>query len=146
MNYKNLAISYYCLNIFDFPKQQRSCPEGAERVDYLVSPSLKRKNLKMQKTQQMFHIKHCNRLPSAPTLHHREARAAEHQLKANRNTGNKFLVSTYYKIMCNQEVSCFSRAKQRQRNVQKSVLHVQICFFANQCRRCKFVFFADQIY
>ena len=35
------------LNIFDFPKQQRSCPEGAERVDYLVSPSLKRKNLKM---------------------------------------------------------------------------------------------------
>ena len=37
--------------------------------------------------------------------------------------------------MCNQEVSRFSRekghcshAKQRQRNVQKSVLHMQICF------------------
>ena len=29
------------------------------------------------------------------------------------------------------EVSCCSRAKQRQRNVQKSVLHVQSCFFAN---------------
>ena len=29
------------------------------------------------------------------------------------------------------EVSVFSRAKQRQRNVQKSVLHVQSCFFAN---------------
>ena len=29
------------------------------------------------------------------------------------------------------EVSRYSRAKQRQRNVQKSVLHVQSCFFAN---------------
>ena len=29
------------------------------------------------------------------------------------------------------EVLVFSRAKQRQRNVQKSVLHVQSCFFAN---------------
>ena len=29
------------------------------------------------------------------------------------------------------EVSRYSRAKQRQRNVQKSVLHVQNCFFAN---------------
>ena len=29
------------------------------------------------------------------------------------------------------EVSLCSRAKQRQRNVQKSVLHVQSCFFAN---------------
>ena len=30
-----------------------------------------------------------------------------------------------------KEVSRFSRAKQRQGNVQKSVLHVQSCFFAN---------------
>ena len=29
------------------------------------------------------------------------------------------------------EVSRCSRAKQRQRNVQKNVLHVQSCFFAN---------------
>ena len=29
------------------------------------------------------------------------------------------------------EVSACSRAKQRQRNVQESVLHVQSCFFAN---------------
>ena len=29
------------------------------------------------------------------------------------------------------EVSHCNRAKQRQRNVQKSVLHVQSCFFAN---------------
>ena len=29
------------------------------------------------------------------------------------------------------EVLVFNRAKQRQRNVQKSVLHVQSCFFAN---------------
>ena len=32
---------------------------------------------------------------------------------------------------CDQEVSRCSRAKQRQRNVQKSVLHVQSCFSAN---------------
>ena len=30
-----------------------------------------------------------------------------------------------------KEVLRFSRAKQRQRNVQKSALHVQSCFFAN---------------
>ena len=30
-----------------------------------------------------------------------------------------------------KEVSRFSRAKQLQGNVQKSVLHVQSCFFAN---------------
>ena len=30
-----------------------------------------------------------------------------------------------------KEVSRFRRAKQRQGNVQKSVLHVQSCFFAN---------------
>ena len=29
------------------------------------------------------------------------------------------------------EISRCSRAKQRQRNVQESVLHVQSCFFAN---------------
>ena len=29
------------------------------------------------------------------------------------------------------EVSRYSRAKQRQRNGQKSVLHVESCFFAN---------------
>ena len=30
-----------------------------------------------------------------------------------------------------KEVSHFSRAKQRRENVQKIVLHVQSCFFAN---------------
>ena len=46
--------------------------------------------------------------------------------KMNKNTYDHFLHKT-----CNQEVSCFSRAKQRQRTAQKSVLHVQSCFFAN---------------
>ena len=32
---------------------------------------------------------------------------------------------------CNFEVSRRSHAKQQQRNVQKSVLHKQSCFFAN---------------
>ena len=40
----------------------------------------------------------------------------------------KFLV-IFEKMMCNKEVSRFSRAKQPQRNVQKSVLHVQFFFF-----------------
>ena len=34
------------------------------------------------------------------------------------------------------EVSRCSRAKQRQRNVQKSVLQVQSCFFANKTYCC----------
>ena len=40
------------------------------------------------------------------------------------------------------EVSRCSRAKQRQRNVQKSVLHVQSCFFANQTYCCFFTVLA----
>ena len=36
INYKNLASSHYCLNLF--PKQQRPCPDGTERLDYLISP------------------------------------------------------------------------------------------------------------
>ena len=47
---------------------------------------------------------------------------------------NKTDVRHFLQKTCNKEVSevshC-SRAKQRQRNVQKSVLHVQSCFFAN---------------
>ena len=35
INYENLASSHYCLNLFS--KQQRSSPEGTERLDYLVS-------------------------------------------------------------------------------------------------------------
>ena len=36
------------------------------------------------------------------------------------------------------EVSLCSHAKQRQRNVQKTVLHVQSCFFANQTYCCPY--------
>ena len=35
------------------------------------------------------------------------------------------------------EVSRCSCAKQRQRNLQKSVLHVQSCVFANRFGRCR---------
>ena len=49
--------------------------------------------------------------------------------KVNENTYNissrKRVIKTFL------EVSRCSRAKQRQRNVQKSVLQVQRCFFAN---------------
>ena len=53
--------------------------------------------------------------------------------KANRSTSNKIfgdhIRQFLKKMMCNKEVSRFSRAKQPQRNVQNSVLHVQICIF-----------------
>ena len=35
-----------------------------------------------------------------------------------------------------KEVSRFSRTRQRKENVQKSVLHVQSCFFASQIYCC----------
>ena len=41
---------------------------------------------------------------------------------------NTYEISSIKKFL---EVSRCSRPKQRQRNVQKSVLHVQSCFFAN---------------
>ena len=45
--------------------------------------------------------------------------------KVNKNT---YDIASIKKFL---EISRCSRAKQRQRNVQKSVLHVQSCFFAN---------------
>ena len=49
--------------------------------------------------------------------------------KVNRNTYNISSIKRVTRKFL--EVSRCSRAKQRQRNVQKSVLHVQSCFFAN---------------
>ena len=49
--------------------------------------------------------------------------------KVNKNTYDiSFIKRVTRKFL---EVLVFSRAKQRQRNVQKSVLHVQSCFFGN---------------
>ena len=49
--------------------------------------------------------------------------------KVNKNTFDiSFIKRVTRKFL---EVLVFSRAKQRQRNVQKSVLHLQSCFFAN---------------
>ena len=54
---------------------------------------------------------------------------SDSEKKVNKNTydisSKKLVTRTFL------EVSSCSRAKQRQRNVQKSVLHVQSCFFAN---------------
>ena len=49
--------------------------------------------------------------------------------KVNEKTYDFFSIKRVTKTFL--EVSCCSRAKQRQRNVQKSVLHVKSCFFAN---------------
>ena len=49
--------------------------------------------------------------------------------KVNRNTYNISSINRVTRKFL--EVSRSSRAKQRQRNVQKSVLNVQSCFFAN---------------
>ena len=51
--------------------------------------------------------------------------AAVKKNRVNRNTNISSIKSVSRKI---KEVSRFSRAKQRQGNVQKSVLHVQSCF------------------
>ena len=48
---------------------------------------------------------------------------------------NTYDISSIKKFL---EVSRRSRAKQRQRNVQKSILQVQSCFFANQTYCCFF--------
>ena len=54
----------------------------------------------------------------------------------NKNTYNSSSIKRVTRKFL--EVSRFSRAKQRQRNVQKNVLHVQSCFFANQTCCCFF--------
>ena len=51
------------------------------------------------------------------------------QKKVNKNTYDISSIKSVTKKFL--KVSRYSRAKQRQRNVQKSVLHVQSCFFAN---------------
>ena len=64
--------------------------------------------------------------------------ASGHQGKVNMGGSEKKVNENKYNISSQKrvtkkflEVSCCSPAKQRQRNVQKSVLHVQSCFFAN---------------
>ena len=64
--------------------------------------------------------------------------ASGHQCKVKMSGSEKKVNENAYDISSIKrvtkkflEVSCCSRAKQRQRNVQKSVLHVQSCFFAN---------------
>ena len=52
--------------------------------------------------------------------------SGKNSVNRNTNISSKKRVNRKLK-----EVSHFSRAKQRQGNVQKSVLHVQSCFFAN---------------
>ena len=54
---------------------------------------------------------------------------SDNEKKVNKNTFDiSFIKCVTRKFL---EVLVFSRAKQRQRNVQKSVLHVQSCFFGN---------------
>ena len=60
--------------------------------------------------------------------------ARGHQFKEKMSGSEKKVNENAYDISSIKkflEFSCCSRAKQRQRNVQKSVLHVQSCFFAN---------------
>ena len=63
--------------------------------------------------------------------------ASGHQFKVKMSGGEKVNENTYdissIKRVTKKflEVSRCSRSKQRQRNVQISVLHVQSCFFAN---------------
>ena len=78
--------------------------------------------------------------------------ASGHQCKVKMSGSEKKVNENTYDISSIKkflEVSRCGRAKQRQRNVQKSVLHVQSCFFANQTYCCFFtvlVAFAAQHY
>ena len=52
--------------------------------------------------------------------------------KANKDTSNNNFsehIRHFLYKMCNWDVSCCRRAKQRQINIQKSVLHLQSFFF-----------------
>ena len=52
--------------------------------------------------------------------------------RVKKSENNRYDISSIKRVTRKfLEVSRCSRAKQRQRNVQKSVLHVQSCFFAN---------------
>ena len=69
--------------------------------------------------------------------------AAMHQCKVKMSGSEKKVDENTYNISSKKrvtkmflEVSRCSRAKQRQRNVQKSVLHVLSCFFANYTYCC----------
>ena len=53
--------------------------------------------------------------------------------RVNRSTKISYIKRVNRKL---KEVSPFSRAKQRRGNVQKSVLHVQSSFFANEKKKC----------
>ena len=54
---------------------------------------------------------------------------SDNEKNVNKNTYDiSFIKRVTRKFL---EVLVFSRAKQRQRNVQKSVPHVQSCFFGN---------------
>ena len=64
--------------------------------------------------------------------------ASGHQCKVKMSGSEKKVNENAYDISSIKrvtkkflEVLRCSRAKQRQRNIQKSVLHVQSCFFAN---------------
>ena len=62
--------------------------------------------------------------------------ASGHQCEVKMSGSEKQVNKNTYDISSKHvtkflEVSRCSRTKQRQRNVQKSVLHVQSCFFAN---------------
>ena len=60
--------------------------------------------------------------------------ASGHQCKEKMSGSEKKVNERTYDISSIKkflEVSSCSRAKQRQRNVQNSLLHVQSCFFAN---------------
>ena len=60
---------------------------------------------------------------------HQDENERQRKIKVNKNT---YDISSIKRVTRKfLEVSRCSRAKQRHRNVQKSVLHVQSCFFAN---------------
>ena len=77
--------------------------------------------------------KHENFIARAEKMRNASGHQGENEWQWKKKwTGTHTNIQHFLYKMCNKEVLCCSRAKQQQRNVQKSVLHVQSCFFANQ--------------
>ena len=70
------------------------------------------------------------------SVHQCKVKMSGSEKKGNENTFDISSNSKKHVTKKFLEVSHCNRAKQRQRNVQKSVLHVQSCFFANQTYCC----------
>ena len=100
-----------------------------------------RENQQQQKSRDQFRWKEKQKLYSGGEKM-RKASGFQGEMRCSEKTviGNTNISSIKCATRKLKEVPRFSRAKQQQRNAQKSMLHVQISFFANQNKRVNLSF------